>query len=304
MRSNRVIGVLVVQNRTRRRYAEEEEEALETVAMVLSEVVSAGDLIPRAEIAEVDGIATLPHRLEGRAFNEGIAVGIAVLHQPRIVVEKTIAEDIGLEKRRLQKGVGELRASVDALMSENEQHIGADSREVLETYRMFANDAGWLRKMHEAVESGLTAEAAVQKVQMDNQARMQGMTDPYLRDRLTDLDDLANRLMQHVSGRGGIASQGRLPDDAILIARSLGPAELLDYDRTRLKAVVLEEGSPSGHAAIVARARDPDAGAMRRRAAPRGCGRCHRGRRGPRPALRASRRRHRHRLSACTACQA
>ncbi len=254
MRSNRVIGVLVVQNRTRRRYAEEEEEALETVAMVLSEVVSAGDLIPRAEIAEVDGIATLPHRLEGRAFNEGIAVGIAVLHQPRIVVEKTIAEDIGLEKRRLQKGVGELRASVDALMSENEQHIGADSREVLETYRMFANDAGWLRKMHEAVESGLTAEAAVQKVQMDNQARMQGMTDPYLRDRLTDLDDLANRLMQHVSGRGGIASQGRLPDDAILIARSLGPAELLDYDRTRLKAVVLEEGSPSGHAAIVARA--------------------------------------------------
>jgi phosphotransferase system enzyme I (PtsP) len=253
MRANRVIGVLVVQNRTRRRYADEEVEALETVAMVISEVVGSGQLIPREEIAEVDGIATLPHRLTGRVLAEGIAVGTAVLHEPHIVVEKTIAEDIGLEKRRLQKGVGQLRASIDEMMSATEQHIGSDSREVLETYRMFANDAGWLRKMHEAVESGLTAEAAVQKVQIDNRMRMQSVSDPYLKERLSDLDDLANRLLLHVTGRAGTAAAGKLPEDAILFARSMGPAELLDYEAARPKAVVLEEGSPTSHVAIVAR---------------------------------------------------
>lgn len=253
MRANRVIGVLVVQNRTRRRYADEEVEALETVAMVISEVVGSGQLISREEIAEVDGIATLPHRLTGRVLAEGIAVGTAVLHEPHIVVEKTIAEDIGLEKRRLQKGVGQLRASVDEMVSATEQHIGSDSREVLETYRMFANDAGWLRKMHEAVESGLTAEAAVQKVQIDNRMRMQSVSDPYLKERLSDLDDLANRLLLHVIGRAGTASAGKLPEDAILFARSMGPAELLDYEAARPKAVVLEEGSPTSHVAIVAR---------------------------------------------------
>jgi phosphotransferase system enzyme I (PtsP) len=252
MRANRVIGVLVVQNRTRRRYAEEEVEALETVAMVISEVVGSGQLIPREEIAEVDGIATLPHRLTGRVLAEGIAVGTAVLHEPHIVVEKTIAEDIALEKRRLQKGVGQLRASIDEMVQATE-HIGSDSREVLETYRMFANDAGWLRKMHEAVESGLTAEAAVQKVQIDNRMRMQSVSDPYLRERLSDLDDLANRLLQHITGRAGTAAGGKLPEDAILFARSMGPAELLDYESPRPKASVLEEGSPTSHVAIVAR---------------------------------------------------
>ncbi|WP_368744628.1 phosphoenolpyruvate--protein phosphotransferase [Desertibaculum subflavum] len=253
MRASRVIGVLVVQNRTRRRYADEEVEALETVAMVISEVVGSGQLISREEIAEVDGIATLPHRLTGRVLAEGIAVGTAVLHEPHIVVEKTIAEDIGLEKRRLQKGVGQLRASVDEMMQATEQHIGSDSREVLETYRMFANDAGWLRKMHEAVESGLTAEAAVQKVQIDNRMRMQSVSDPYLKERLSDLDDLANRLLLHVIGRTGTAAAGKMPEDAILFARNMGPAELLDYEASRPKAVVLEEGSPTSHVAIVAR---------------------------------------------------
>jgi len=121
---------------------------------------------------------------------------------------------------------------------------------------MFAADRGWLQRMTDAVRSGLTAEAAVQKVQEDTHARLLQASDPYLRERLADLDDLATRLQQHLSGRPSTAAAEDLPDEFILIARSMGPAELLDYDRARLKGLVLEEGSPTAHVAIVARALD------------------------------------------------
>ena len=125
---------------------------------------------------------------------------------------------------------------------------------ILETYRMFAEDRGWIQRIREAINGGLTAEAAVQKVQDDTRARMQTVSDPYLRERLFDLQDLTNRLLLHLAGER--AAPADLPEEIVLIARSMGPAELLDYDRTRLRGLVLEEGSPTAHVTIVARALD------------------------------------------------
>jgi phosphotransferase system enzyme I (PtsP) len=119
---------------------------------------------------------------------------------------------------------------------------------------MFAEDRGWIRRLQEAIGNGLTAEAAVEKVQSDTRARMTRQTDPFLRDRLHDFDDLANRLLRELMGRphGPFASD--LPEDAIIVARNMGPAELLDYDRERLRGLVLEEAGANSHVAIVARA--------------------------------------------------
>ena len=147
-----------------------------------------------------------------------------------------------------------MRASIDELIERGDVAHHGEHREVLETFRMFAHDQGWLRRMREAVLSGLTAEAAVERVQSDNRARMLRQTDPYLRDRLHDLDDLANRLLHRLVGRDLVAERGSLPDNAIIVARSMGPAALLDYDRSRLRGLVLEEGGPTSHIAIVARA--------------------------------------------------
>jgi phosphotransferase system enzyme I (PtsP) len=119
---------------------------------------------------------------------------------------------------------------------------------------MFAYDEGWSRRINEAIDSGLTAEAAIERVQQRTRARMQDIDDPLLKERMHDLEDLSNRLMRIVSGRMGTAAQTGLAKDAILIARNLGPAELLEYDRRRLKGVVLEEGSLTAHVTIVARA--------------------------------------------------
>ena len=254
LRGGRVLGVVAVQNRTMRDYTEEEVEALQTIAMVLAEMVGSGQLV-ESETFEESVAAALPQRLEARILAEGIAMGRAVLHEPRIEVVRTIAEDVATEQRRLSGAVEGLRSSIDRLLASSELAAGGESRDVLEAYKMFAYDRGWLARLEAAVDSGLTAEAAIKRVHEETRARMHEITDPYLRDRLADLDDLANRLYLHLTGRQrGLPEQ--MPDDAVVVARHMGPAELLDYDRRRLRAVLLEEGSPASHVAIVARALD------------------------------------------------
>ena len=257
LRDGRVLGVLVVQNVTQRPYAEEEQEALETVAMVLAELVASGELVAPDESRRADSAALLPVRLSAIVLNGGLGMGQVVLHERGIVIRQTVAEDTEEERARLRTAVSEMHAALDALMREaGLGHGGGEHDEILASYRMFAEDRGWLNRIGEAVRSGLTAEAAVQKVQNDTRARLAEVKDAYIRERLSDLDDLANRLLHHLTGGQGSAEADDLPDEMVLLARTLGPAELLDYDRERLRAVVLEEGSPTAHVAIVARALD------------------------------------------------
>jgi phosphotransferase system enzyme I (PtsP) len=257
IRGGRVIGVLVVQNKTSRNYTEEEAETLETVAMVLAELVGAGDLVGRDELASVDGNAVLPTRIEGAKLTGGIGVGIAVMHEPQIVIDRLVAEDPDIEKQRLREAMSSMRHKLDEMFEAQDLAMGGEHRDLLETYRMFAEDAGWMARITEAINSGLTAEAAVQKVHDDTRIRMSQVTDPYLRERLHDLEDIANRLLGHLVGReGGSASRGDLPDNTVLVCRSLGPTELLDYDRKKLRAIVMEEGSTTMHVAILAKALD------------------------------------------------
>lgn len=256
LRSGRVLGVLVVQNRTQRHYTEDEIEVLQTVAMVVAELVASGHIVAPSELAPSDGIALLPTRLEGTRLNAGLAVGAAVLHEPRIEVHQVVAEDPEAELERLHAAVVSMQSAIEDLLSASDVAGTGEHREILEAYQMFAADRGWLARMRETVKGGLTAEAAVQKVQGDNRVRMAQVSDPYLRERLADLEDVANRLLQHLTGQNPTAAAADLPDEFILVGRTMGPAELLDYDRKRLKGVVLEEGSPTSHVAIVARALD------------------------------------------------
>jgi len=251
LRAGNTLGVLTVQNKTYRVYSEEEIEALQTTAMVLSEMIASGELEGLAPDAGT--AARRPVVARGIALADGIGLGHVVLHEPRVVVKTLIAENVEREVARLDAAIEEVRSAIDALVERGDRIGTAESREVLETVRMFAHDKGWLRRMREAVASGLTAEAAVERVQSDNRARMMRQSDPYLRERLHDLDDLANRLLRTLTGpeAGGTVV---LPENAILVARTMGPAALLDYDSSTLRGIVLEEGGPTSHVAIVARA--------------------------------------------------
>lgn len=255
IRRERAVGVLAVQHSERRRYADVEIEALQTVAMVLSELIANAGLIDDASVAAAARAqSTASARVTGFKLVEGMAQGVAVFHQPRVIIEHTVAEDIEAERHRVYAAFDKMREQIERMASQAEFGMGGEHDEVLQTYKMFAYDEGWSRRINEAIDSGLTAEAAIERVQQRTRMRMREIDDPLLRDRMHDLEDLSNRLLRIVSGQLGTAAQLGLRQDSILVARNLGPAELLEYDRRRLKGVVLEEGSLTAHVTIVARA--------------------------------------------------
>jgi phosphotransferase system enzyme I (PtsP) len=242
------LGVLVVQSKTAREFSEDDIYALDVVAMVLAEMTELG-----AFTGEEGGMKALhkqPVMFRATSGQEGAAEGRVWLHEPRVVVTNPVADDPLTEIDRIRGAVGVLRVSIDDLLEA--QQLDKEQKQVLEAYRMFAHSRGWLRRMEEDIMRGLSAEAAVEKEQSAARSRMEQVPDQYLRERLQDLDDLSNRLLRILTGQGKDTG-AEMPDNPILVARNIGPAELLEYGR-KLKGVVLEEGSVGSHAAIVARA--------------------------------------------------
>ena len=253
LRGGRSIGVLVVQNRTSRIYAEDDVEDLQIIAMVLAETVAAGNLLSREELKDVEIAPRRPERLKGTRLADGLAFGVAVMHEAPVAPGRLLSDDSAAEEARLSAAIASLQKQIDAMLEGHEGILGA-SYDVLETYRMLAHSRSWNHSLQDAVHSGLTAEAAVERVRSEHRAGLGQARDPYLRERVHDLEDLNDRLLRHLSGEPAIARV--LPDNAILIARNLGPADLLEYDRGKLRGLLLEDGSPASHAAIVARALD------------------------------------------------
>ena len=250
----RAVGTLCVQHVEPRRYEDVEIEALQTTAMVLSELIAHNELIDGEHAVGLGEAQTGPEVLEGLSLVKGLAEGQAVFHQPRVAIDQVMADDIEAERQRVYRAIDRMREQIDAMGREPEFGKGGEHDDVLQTYKMFAYDEGWSRRINEAIDSGLTAEAAIERVQQRTRMRMREIDDPLLADRMHDLEDLSNRLLRIVSGQLGTAATQGLRRDTILIARNLGPAELLEYDRRRLKGVVLEEGSLTAHVVIVARA--------------------------------------------------
>lgn len=254
IRQETAIGVLAVQHVDPREYADIEIEALQTTAMVLAELIASAGLVDDQTVQQARERESRPARMTGLKLVEGVGRGQAVFHQPRVIVEHTVADDIEAERARVYAAFQMMREQIDNMMGQADFAAPGDHDEILETYKMFAYDEGWSRRINEAIDTGLTAEAAIERVQMKTRTRMRATKDPFFQERLHDLDDLSNRLLRIVSGQMDTAAKRGLQQDMILIARNLGPAELLEYDKRFLRGVVLEEGSLTAHVTIIARA--------------------------------------------------
>jgi len=259
LRARRLLGVLVVQDNQERLFSQDAVEALQNVAMVLAEIVASGELLSHEELAGVPVRPLQPLTILGKSVVSGLAMGQAVLFEPHIVGESRIAEDPEVEMASMLTALDGLRKSLDQLFAGKGHAFGEPTREVMNAYRMFAHDQSWVDRLSKAINAGLTAEAAVERVRGEYRHRLLRAKDPYLRERLHDLEDLSNRLLRHL----GEEIAFDLPKDTILVARNIGPAELLELDRSKLRGLVLEEGSRTSHAAIVAGAmRLPVVGAL------------------------------------------
>ena len=250
-RLGEVLGVLVIQNQSPRDYTEDEVHGVEVIAMVIAEMAELGVFTGSSE-TDVPPPHHLPFFSRGLIGQEGAAEGTVLLHDPQIIITNPVADDPRAERERLATALANLRTEVDEMLDADHLTASGDHRDVLNAWRKFAHDKGWVRRMEASIDAGLAAEVAVEREQSETRARMNRIADPYLRDRLHDLDDLSNRLLRMLTGRE-LVHKDDIPDNAVLVARNIGPGELLDYGN-RLKGVVLEEGSVASHAAIVARA--------------------------------------------------
>jgi phosphotransferase system, enzyme I, PtsP len=250
LRDRRTIGVLTVQNKIERKYTEEEVEALETTAMVLAEMIASGTFA--GAVTPGPGRRESSLTLKGTALTDGLALGHIALHDPRPEVLKFFAENVQAELKRLDDALSKLREDINRLLIHDEAS-NDEHKEIIETVQMLAHDRGWARRMREAVSAGLTAEAAVERVQQNTRTQLMKNADGFWRERSHDLDDLSNRLLRILQGEDQAVASAKLPNDAILVARNMGAAELLGYDPTKLRGLVMEEGSATSHVGIVAR---------------------------------------------------
>lgn len=256
----RVVGVLVVQNIKQRHYNDDDVELLETIAILLGYLITSGDLIKPEEQLGGDGIGIVPTRFSGLRIHSGLAIGRAFVYNAAPRITRMMSDNTDEELSRLQQALDTMHISISGMIENaaNDMPVAAGQEhvEVLESYRLFASDKGWLNRIREAINTGLSAEAAVQKVHNETRARMNLINDPYIRARLADLEDITARLLQHILGDETFMARYIADQDFIVVARDLGPAALLDFDRKRLRGVVLEEGSQTAHVAVVARALD------------------------------------------------
>ncbi|MGV6818937.1 MAG: phosphoenolpyruvate--protein phosphotransferase [Parvularcula sp.] len=249
IRSGQVLGVLVVQNKTRRVFTIEETEVAQTVATVLGEVFSAGNVLEEQDTKTVEALLHKSEFAAGIGIVPGIVRGTAYCLLPTSSVHPTLAGSIAEEQRRLADALADMRKSVDEMVSSDVELADA-SREILEVFRLFAYDRGWARKLEEKVLSGLTAESAVEQTRDENRQRMRNVADPYLRQRLHDLEDLSRRLLRALSGQEGPEI---LPTDAVILTNMMGPADVLELRHSNARGLVLSEAATVSHAVIVAR---------------------------------------------------
>lgn len=250
------VGVLVVQSSVAQTYAQEQIEVLETVAMVVAELAIGQKLVDSYALARDRRHASHAHAISGMKICPGLAKAEAVLHRPRIEITELVSDDPGQEEQRLARALQQMRASVEELIKTADKTAPREQLEILEAYRMFTYDRGWEENIRQAIRTGLTAEAASKKVFDDLHLRLEKISSPYIRQRIEDMEDITMRLLYHLTGASLTAAHSRLPGEFILVARTLGPAELLEYGSEHLRGLVLERGSAASHIAIIARMLD------------------------------------------------
>ncbi len=249
-RLGETLGVLIVQNISARKYSKDEIYGLEIIAMVLAEMTELGAFKVLGELP-LPSEHKLPFFCKSISGQEGIAIGKTILHEPNIVIENPIADNPKVEKAKLSEAFKKMQSELKGIIDKNFSSVSGEYIDIFEAYQMFAKDKGWRKRMESAIDSGLAAAVAVEKEQSDTRTKMSRVADPYIKERLHDLDDLSNRLIRILTQTEDVPSTKR-KKNSILVARNIGPGELLDYGKN-ISGIVLEEGSVGSHATIVAR---------------------------------------------------
>ena len=252
LRLNNTVGVIVLNKRGTSGFDDNEVEMLETLVLALPDLFSDKKFVEyRNQIVREKGFA-IRDVLHGSCLNKGYGVGRAILHRRRRDLVNIFADNTELEKSKLLDAREKLIAYFENKIKQANSYIG-NTTDIMETYLMLAQDKGWYKKINADIDKGYTAEAAVEHVYEDMWNRLSSTNDAYLQERVYDLRDISDKLQTFIAGTDeniDIADD----EDIIIIAQTMGPADLMDYNYQKIRGLIIEDCTPTMHVVIVAKA--------------------------------------------------
>ncbi len=246
----KVVGAVWLGFYRQKEFDEQMIEKLKTLAMFLTTVFASEEIAAyKRKFAKSQGLV-LKDRIKGYIVNKGYGVGSAVVHKRARSLSEIFSKDIKNELTALHKAKEAMLEEIDEKIK-HQTFANAEHIEILETYKLLAQDKGWYKKITDGIQTGLTAAAAIEKVYDDMREKLSYSDDVYLKERLNDLRDISDRLRNHLNG--GTKEMGQ-KKDIVIVAESMGPADLTDYDYQNIRALILEDATSTMHVSIVAKA--------------------------------------------------
>lgn len=249
-----ILGVLVVQQTTQRKFSDDEEALLVTVAAQISALIAHAKVSGRLQLSHTDGEKPFDVHFQGVAGVSGVTTGTAFVRQPPAILRRVKDAKTDDPKRELedfQSALSEVKAELRQISDTLSEHLERKETALFDTYLRMLEDHTLSGEVCQRIRSGETAPTALKYVVLDLVARFNAMDDAYLRERATDLLDLGRRILAKLLREQSESFE--YPDDLILVAEDVTPVMLGEVATRSLRAIVSVKGSANSHVAILAR---------------------------------------------------
>ncbi|SUZ93363.1 uncharacterized protein METZ01_LOCUS46217 [marine metagenome] len=253
--NRRVLGVITVQQREDRRFREDEEAFLTTLAAQLANVVARADATGRVSaILNADYVPT-DVRYEGIAGAPGIAIGTAVVIGPSANLDHVPnkeTDEVAAELTSFDRAIDRVRADIEETDRSLSEHLPAQERALFSAYLHMLDDSAIAGEVREEIRLGNWAQGALRTVIARHVSKLQLVENPYLRERVTDVRELGQRVLAYLQDIH--RDKFYFPEQVILIGEEVTASMVSDVPANQLKGIVSLRGSSNSHTAILARA--------------------------------------------------
>jgi phosphotransferase system enzyme I (PtsP) len=249
-----ILGVLVVQQTSQRKFSDDEEALLVTVAAQISALIAHAKVSGRLHLSHADGAKPIDVHFKGVAGVSGVTQGTAFVRRPpanlrRVRDRKTDNPDYELSE--FQSALSEVKTELRQISDSLSEHLAHQETALFDTYLRMLEDHTLSGEVCQRIRSGQAAPTALKYVVLDLVARFESMDDAYLKERATDVLDLGRRILAKLLHEKRESFE--YPDDVILVAEDVTPVMLGEVNTKQLKAIVSVKGTANSHVAILAR---------------------------------------------------
>jgi phosphotransferase system enzyme I (PtsP) len=254
----KVLGVLTLQQQHKRRFSEDEEAFLVTLAMQLAVEIANAKARGSINLLQENIPKDWQKSLKGVPGSSGLASGVGYLQNMMVSIRNHVPKRSKNKQTQVQnyrQAVKQTQADMAILSERIQGEVPDDVRAIFQLYYhlLDANSLG--RDVEKEIKLGWDAPTSLKMVVENYIRQFQAMNDPYMRERAVDVEDMGNRVLANILG---ISAKHRVkrepPEHSILVAEEVTAVMLAEFPSEKLMGIVSMRGSNNSHAAIMARA--------------------------------------------------